>query len=115
MEVPRRWLDLALIAGVSILLFFFRLGSFGLVGADEPRYARVAREMLERRDWVTPVLYGHPWLEKPIGYYWGALVSFKLFGVTDAAARVPSALAASLMVLFIYFALGKIRPAVRVD
>jgi 4-amino-4-deoxy-L-arabinose transferase-like glycosyltransferase len=114
-ELRRRWLDLALITGVSILLFFFRLGSFGLVGADEPRYAQVAREMLERRDWVTPVLYGHTWLEKPIGYYWGALVSFKLFGVTDAAARIPSAIAATVMVLFIYFVLGRIRPAARVD
>jgi 4-amino-4-deoxy-L-arabinose transferase-like glycosyltransferase len=114
-EPRRRFLDLALIAGVCILLFFFRLGSFGLIGADEPRYAQVAREMLDRHDWVTPVLYGHTWLEKPIGYYWGALVSFKLFGVTDAASRVPSALAASLMVLFIYFVLGRIRPAARVD
>jgi 4-amino-4-deoxy-L-arabinose transferase-like glycosyltransferase len=115
MEPRRRWLDLALIVGVCILLFFFRLGSFGLVGADEPRYAQIAREMLRRHDWVTPVLYSHTWLEKPIGYYWGALVSFKLFGVSDAAARVPSALAAALMVLFIYFILGRIRPAPRVD
>ena len=115
MEPRRRWLDLALIAGVCILLFFFQLGSFGLVGADEPRYAQVAREMLDRHDWVTPVLYGHNWLEKPILYYWGALVSFKIHGVSDAAARLPSAFAATLMVLFIYFVLGKIRPATRVD
>src|SRR4051812_3322060 len=115
MEPRRRWLDLALVVGTCILLFFFRLASFGLVGADEPRYAQVAREMLERHDWVTPVLYSHTWLEKPIGYYWLALVSFKIHGVSDAAARLPSAVAASVMVLFIYFVLGRIRPAVRVD
>lgn len=114
-DLLRRWLDLALIAGVCVLLFFFRLGSFGLVGADEPRYAQVAREMLQRHDWVTPVLYGQNWLEKPIAYYWGAMVSFKLFGISTATARVPSAFAASLMVLFIYFVLGRIRPAPRVD
>ena len=48
----------------------------GLVGADEPRYAQIAHEMLVRFDaahtlgdrlsaCVTPYLYGHPWLEKP--------------------------------------------------
>src|SRR5277367_3604070 len=29
----------------------------GLVGADEPRYAQVAREMLNRHDYVTPILW----------------------------------------------------------
>ena len=37
----------------------------GLVGADEPRYAQIAREMLGRHDYITPILYGKPWLEKP--------------------------------------------------
>ena len=115
MDSRRRWLDLALIVGVCALLFFFRLGSFGLLGADEPRYAQVAREMLDGHNWVTPVLYGHAWLEKPIGYYWLALVSFKIHGVSTAAARLPSAFSASAMVLFIYFVLGRIRLAARVD
>lgn len=96
-------------------MFFFRLGAFGLLGADEPRYAQVAREMLERHDWVTPYLYGHPWLEKPIALYWGQLVSYKLFGVSDWAARLPNAVLASAMVLFIYAFLRRFRPAVALD
>ncbi|HEX7730154.1 MAG TPA: glycosyltransferase family 39 protein, partial [Terracidiphilus sp.] len=55
----------------------------GLVGADEPRYAQIAHEMLSRLNaahtvmdklgaCVTPYLYGHPWLEKPALYYWRA-------------------------------------------
>jgi hypothetical protein len=51
-----------------------------LLGADEPRYAQIAREMLERSDWVTPTLQGKAWLEKPVLYYWEAMLSFRVFG-----------------------------------
>jgi len=65
---PRQeWIVLAVVCG---FLFFYGLGAFGLVGADEPRYAQVAREMLERGDWVTPTLGHQPWLEKPPLLYW---------------------------------------------
>ena len=40
--------DVLLIAGFCAFLFFYGMGQFGLIGADEPRYAQVAREMLER-------------------------------------------------------------------
>lgn len=75
----------------------------GLLGADEPRYAQVAREMLARHDWVTPTLWGKPWLEKPPLFYWGAEMAYKLFGVHDWAARLPSVILTSVMVFFIYF------------
>ena len=55
--------------------------------------------MMETGDWVTPRLYGQPWFEKPVLLYWGAALSFELFGVTDAAARVPSAVSALLATL----------------
>lgn len=76
--------------------YFSHLGGLGFVGPDEPRYAWVAREMVETGDWVTPRLYGKPWFEKPVLYYWGAAVAFKLFGVSEAAARLPSAISALL-------------------
>jgi 4-amino-4-deoxy-L-arabinose transferase-like glycosyltransferase len=74
--------------------YFSHLGAFGLIGPDEPRYAWIARDMAESGDWITPRLYGKPWFEKPILYYWGAAVSFKLFGFSEALARLPSALSA---------------------
>jgi len=79
--------------------YFSHLGSTGFLGPDEPRYAWIARDMAESGDWVTPRLYGQPWFEKPVLYYWGAAASFKLFGVSEAAARLPSALAALLATL----------------
>lgn len=107
--------ELLTLAIFCAFLFFYGLGSFGLVGADEPRYAQIAREMLVRHDWVTPVLNGTAWLEKPVLYYWGAMLSYKVFGVSDWAARVPSAVMATLLVFCIYFFLRRFRPGAQLD
>ena len=103
-------MELLTVAGFCAFLFFFGLGAFGLTGADEPRYAQIAREMLARHDWVTPVLYGRPWLEKPILFYWRAAISYKVFGVSDAAARLPSASLAFGLVILTYFWMKKFKP-----
>jgi 4-amino-4-deoxy-L-arabinose transferase-like glycosyltransferase len=76
--------------------YFSHLGAFGFIGPDEPRYAWIARDMAETGDWVTPRLYGKPWFEKPVFYYWSAALCFKLFGVNEASARLPSAVCALL-------------------
>ena len=108
----RDWIVLAVVCG---FLFFYGLGTFGLVGADEPRYAQVAREMLERHDWVTPTLGHQPWLEKPVLLYWGEIVAYRIFGVSDWAARIPSALFATLMIAAIYLFLRRFRPGSEMD
>ena len=87
----------------------------GLVGADEPRYAQIAREMLGRRDYITPILYGKPWLEKPALYYWRAMFSFKEFGVHDWSARLPSASFAFVLVALIYLHIRRFRPGGQLD
>ncbi len=107
--------DVLLMAGFCGFLFFYGLGQFGLIGADEPRYAQVAREMLERRDWITPVLGGHAWLEKPPLYYWQAMLAYSLFGVSDVAARIPSACDATLLVIAVYVFFRKFRRGVEAD
>jgi 4-amino-4-deoxy-L-arabinose transferase-like glycosyltransferase len=107
--------ELLLLTGLCGFFFFFRLSGIGLIGPDEPRYAQVAREMLARHDWVTPVLYHHTWLEKPILLYWGEMLSYCAFGVSDWAARVPSALAATLLVFGSFLAVRRIRYPARLD
>jgi 4-amino-4-deoxy-L-arabinose transferase-like glycosyltransferase len=83
------------VAAVAILLCLFgHLGAVGLVGPDEPRYAWIARAMATTGDWVTPRLYGQPWFEKPILYYWAAAMGFLLHLPDEWAARLPSATAA---------------------
>ena len=90
-----------LIVVTLYVCYFSHLGAIGFVGPDEPRYAWIARDMAETSDWVTPRLYGKPWFEKPPLFYWGAALSFKLFGVSEAAARLPSAISALLATLAI--------------
>jgi 4-amino-4-deoxy-L-arabinose transferase-like glycosyltransferase len=107
--------DWLLLAGFCGFLFFFGLAFFGLIGADEPRYAQVAREMLARHDWITPTLGGKPWLEKPPLYYWQAMLAYRIFGVSDWAARLPSAVDATLMVVVIYLFLRRFRPGFQLD
>jgi 4-amino-4-deoxy-L-arabinose transferase-like glycosyltransferase len=104
-----------LLVAVCAFLFFYGLGAFGLLGADEPRYAQIAREMLARRDWVTPTLNGHAWLEKPVLYYWQAMLVFSLAGVTGQTARIPAAIDASVLVAAIYFFLRRFRPGCELD
>jgi 4-amino-4-deoxy-L-arabinose transferase-like glycosyltransferase len=119
---------------LAFVLFFLLYGQtplvggagLGLVGADEPRYAQIAHEMLDRFDsahtlksklsaCVTPYLYGKPWLEKPALYYWRAMFVFQDFGVHDWVARLPSATFAFLMVALIYLHMRRFRPGGHLD
>jgi len=96
----RAWLLLFL----AISAFYLcGLGSLPLVGPDEPRYAQVAREMLERRDFITPTLGGMPWFEKPPLLYWMMILSFRLLGVTEYAARLGPAVCGLITGLFVYW------------
>src|SRR5690242_16858711 len=54
--------------------------------------ASIARTMMRTGDWVTPHLDGIRYLEKPPLKYWLMALSFKAFGVSDVAARLPMAL-----------------------
>ncbi len=88
-------------------LFFFKLGGMALTDPDETFYAQTAKEMLNRGDWSTPYLFGKPQFEKPIMIYWLVGASYKMFGVHETAARLPSAIFALLGVIAMYL-LGKL-------
>ncbi len=127
------------------LIPYFGGAALGLVGADEPRYAQVAREMLAAHDLecqqtgahvlprslrpadieasfkclragtVTPVLYGQPWLEKPALYYWRAIGFFQEFGVSDWSARLPGVSGAAFLIALIYLHMRRFRPGGHLD
>ncbi len=88
---------------VAIAVFYFwGLGSFALVGPDEPRYAQVAREMFLRGDYITPTLGGLPWFEKPPLLYWLMILSYRVLGINEYAARLGPAICGLLTAVFIY-------------
>jgi 4-amino-4-deoxy-L-arabinose transferase-like glycosyltransferase len=108
-------LQIGLLVAVCFFLFFFGLGAFGLVGADEPRYAQISREMLVHDHWILPTLNGAPWLEKPVLVYWNIISSYIFWGMDDWAARVPSAAHATLLVLVVFFFMRLFRPGSELD
>ncbi len=121
---PAPFLDIRTRRGVDVLallvfcgfLFFAGIQLLGLVGADEPRYAQVAREMFQRHDWVTPTLFGRPWLEKPPLFYWCNALTYRMAnGIFDWAARLPSAVFTSLMIAFVYVWSRRIRLGMQLD
>ncbi|WDQ16468.1 phospholipid carrier-dependent glycosyltransferase [Rhodopirellula sp. P2] len=73
--------------------------SYPLIEPDETRYAQIALEMNDSRDWVTPTLDGRAYLDKPPLMYWLTAISFQVFGDHETAARLPSLLAALLTVV----------------
>src|SRR5437763_1888951 len=96
----RAWLLLFIaIAG----FYLWGLGSFPLVGPDEPRYAEVAREMLVRRDFITPTLGGLPWFEKPPLLYWMIMLSYRVLGVSEYAVRLGPAICGLLTGVFVFW------------
>jgi 4-amino-4-deoxy-L-arabinose transferase-like glycosyltransferase len=101
--VPPNQRNVALLLALTAALLLFRLGSVPLIGPDEPRYARVAVEMHRAGSYLVPTLQGQPWLEKPPLYYWLAGLAFRILGETETAARLPSVLAALLLVASVVF------------
>ncbi len=106
--MSERWLGFLFAVAVVYLVLFYKIGNLAFVGADEPRYARIAEEMNDRRDYVTPTLQGRPWLEKPPLFFWLEAASFRFFGVSEWSARLPVAFCALLAGLATAFLAGTV-------
>ncbi len=94
------WLATALgLALLCWLAFFHHLGTLGLMDKTEALFVEVAHQMAERGEWITPVWNGRTFFDYPVWGYWMVGLSFRLFGVSEWAARLPVALAASSVVV----------------
>ena len=61
-------------------IFLVNLGGWDLWNPDEPRYAEVAREMMETGDYLVPHLNGVVYPDKPPFFFWLIVFASKPFG-----------------------------------
>jgi 4-amino-4-deoxy-L-arabinose transferase-like glycosyltransferase len=105
--MKRSILFLFILLAVGGVLYFYNLGGWDLWNPDEPRYAQIAREMLQGEGWIIPHLNSEVYLDKPPLFFWlMAATGTVIGGMTEFAARFPAALFALLTLLLLFF-LGK--------
>ncbi|MCG9893567.1 MAG: glycosyltransferase family 39 protein [Thermosynechococcaceae cyanobacterium MS004] len=103
-------LSLGWILAIAGLTLFWGIGDIGLIDETEPLFVEASRQMLLTGDWVTPYFDGETRFDKPPLIYWLMVLCFKLFGVSEWAARLPSAIAAVGIVVFCYWVLKNHHP-----
>ena len=86
-----------------LLIYIVPLNVRPLVIPDETRYAEIGREMVETGDWIAPRLDGLRYFEKPVLGHWLNALSIKMLGENAFAVRLPSALAAGLSAMMLFF------------
>ncbi|HET7841503.1 MAG TPA: glycosyltransferase family 39 protein, partial [Terriglobia bacterium] len=96
-----RFLLLAILAVGLVFFLIPGMRTAPLLEPDEGRNAEVGREMLAGGDWITPHYNGYVYLDKPAPFFWLVAASFKLCGVSEWAARLPSGLAALATLLLV--------------
>src|SRR6266576_327051 len=89
---PTRHALFVFLIALAALLHLTTIGWGDLYGHTEGQYAGAAREMIEAHQWLSPTNDGLPRLQKPPLLYWLIIASFKFFGASAAAARLPIAL-----------------------
>ncbi|MGE5301722.1 MAG: ArnT family glycosyltransferase [Alphaproteobacteria bacterium] len=87
---------------ICLIVLFHGLGSAAFFEPDEGRNAEKAREILLLGDWVTPHQNFLPTLDKPIFFYWLVALCFKIFGLAEWSARLPSVLSAIGCLFLVY-------------
>ena len=104
---PPQWAQIIFLIAICFILYFFNLGQWDLWNPDEPRYAQIAREMVNRGDWILMHFNGVVYGDKPPLFFW--LIAFSSYlwqGFTSFSVRFPSAFFGTLTVLLTFF-LGK--------
>jgi len=96
----RAWAVLAFVFSAACI--FCGLGSWALLNPDEGRNAAVALEMQKAGAWLVPLYNGIPYLDKPAFYFRTVAISFSVFGHSEFAARLPSAIFGFALLAMIY-------------
>jgi 4-amino-4-deoxy-L-arabinose transferase-like glycosyltransferase len=82
--------------------YFLKLGASSLWDSNEAFYAETPREMIESHDYINPTFNYRPRLNKPPLSYWIVAPFYLVFGVSEAAQRLPIVLGAMIMIATAY-------------
>jgi 4-amino-4-deoxy-L-arabinose transferase-like glycosyltransferase len=96
-------IHLSLLLLLAALIYVGSAWKPSLQDDADSAHAEAAREMVERGDWVTLHINGVRYLEKAPLIYWAVATSYKIFGFTEFATRLPLALGAMLLVVAVYY------------
>src|SRR5215210_7617451 len=90
---------LALIAIWAVIYLYSSPYPPALLDDADTVHAEAAREMAETNNWVTLYANKIRYLEKAPLMYWSIALSYKIFGVSEFASRLPIALATLGLIL----------------
>ena len=99
----RQLVFLATLIALWILVYVSTMFTPALLDDADTVHAEAAREMVLRHDWVTLYANGVRYLEKAPLMYWGIAFSFRLFGISEWAARLPLVIGMLALLLATYF------------
>jgi len=96
------WVELGILMVVGGLFLFPTLGLVSFLDPDEGMYGSIAREIVQRGDWVTLHFNGVRYLAKPPLEFWLSALTFAIFGPSEWGVRIWSALPAFGTALLIW-------------
>jgi 4-amino-4-deoxy-L-arabinose transferase-like glycosyltransferase len=102
-------IDLYWLIGLALLLMGAGLGLRDPWPADEPRFALIARDMLQSGDWLIPRVGGDLYADKPPVYFWLMAASMALTGSMRVGFLLPSLLAGVGSVVLVYDLVRRVR------
>ncbi len=94
------------IVAIAALIFIPFLGGVHLFDWDEINFAEAAREMIVTGDYMTVKINFLPFWEKPPIFIWLQVLSMKMFGINEFAARFPNAIC-GIITLLVLFNIGR--------
>ena len=91
------------LGAVWALLYMIGNNLLAITDPVECNYVETAREMLLSGDYFSPRIFGNYWFDKPILFYWELIAAFKLFGISDFAARLAPTLTVGVALALLYW------------
>lgn len=86
-KLPAHTVILIFIAATIVYI----IGLFiNVMDVDAAQYASISREMMANGSWLQVLHRGQDYLDKPPLLFWLSAISFKLFGVSNMAYKLPT-------------------------